>query len=100
MVQATTPTFIFTLPSEIDLSQAENVYVTIKQVGTVITKKGSAITIDANKVYVTLTQAETVRFVSGNLATQLNWTYENGIRAASNIVVIPVTPNLLQEVVE
>ena len=100
MVQATTPTLVLTLPSDIDLSEAANVYVTIKQVGTVITKKGNAITIDGNKAYVPLTQAETVRFLGGNAAIQINWTYADGTRAASKIVSVPVDGNLLQEVLE
>ena len=100
MVQATTPTFVLTLPNTVDLSLAQNVYFTIRQRSVVIEKTGDALTVDGNEVSVFLSQAETLQFSVGQARIQLNWTYSNGERACSNIAHIAVTENLLKEVVE
>lgn len=98
MVQATTPTFVLSLPETVDLSEAENVYFTIRQNQTLITKSGENITVAGNTVYVPLSQAETVRLYNGVAKIQLNWTYADGKRACSNIVNIKVDSNLIMEV--
>jgi hypothetical protein len=98
MVQATTPTFVLTLPDTVDLSEAENVYFTIRQGHVFMTKTGEDITVDGNTVYVPFTQAETLRLLCGIAAIQLNWVYADGKRACSNIVNIKVDPNLIMEV--
>ena len=90
MVQATTPTFILTLPNDIDLGEAAHVYFT----------EDSDLTIDGNEVSVYLSQAETVKLSVGAALLQLNWTYANSARACSNIVSVQVTENLLKEVVQ
>lgn len=100
MVQATTPTFVLSLPETVDLSEAENVYFTIRQNQTLITKSGENITVDGQTVYVPLSQAETVRFLDGVAKIQLNWVYADGKRACSNIVNVKVLPNLVIEVLE
>lgn len=100
MVQATTPTFILTLPDTVDLSQAANVYFTLKQSSVSIEKDTSDLVIEGQTVSVYLTQAETLNLVAGTARLQLNWTYANGSRACSNIVPVNVTENLLKEVVE
>ena len=100
MVQATTPTFILTLPSDVDLGEAAHVYFTLKQKNAEIVKEDTDLTIDGNEVSVYLTQAETIQLVSGAAQIQLNWTYANGSRACSNIVSVQVTENLLKEVVQ
>ena len=98
MVQATTPTFVLTLPQTVDLSEAHNVYFTFEQAGRKITKTGESLSIDSNEVTVSFTQAETVLMVVGMAMLQLNWTYSDGSRACSNIVSLEVTRNLLNEV--
>lgn len=100
MVQATTPTFILTLPSDVDLGEAAHVYFTLKQKNAEIVKEDTDLTIDGNEVSVYLSQAETLQLVSGAAQIQLNWTYANGSRACSNIVSVQVTENLLKEVVQ
>ena len=100
MVQATTPTFILTLPDTVDLSQAANVYFSMRQKNALIEKTGDDLTVDGQTVSVYLSQAETLQLVSGAAQIQLNWTYANGSRACSNIVSVQVTENLLKEVVE
>lgn len=100
MVQATTPTFILTLPDTVDLSQAANIYFSLRQKNVIIEKSNDDLTVDGQTVSVHLSQAETLQLVSGAAQIQLNWTYANGSRACSNIVSVQVTENLLKEVVE
>ena len=100
MVQATTPTFILTLPDTVDLSQAANIYFSLRQKNVNIEKSNDDLTVDGQTVSVYLSQAETLQLVSGAAQIQLNWTYANGSRACSNIVSVQVTENLLKEVVE
>ena len=100
MVQATTPTFILTLPNDIDLDQAAHVYFTLRQNGSVIEKSDSDLTINANEVDVYLSQTETLKLSIGAARLQLNWTYANGSRACSTIATVTVDENLLKAVVE
>lgn len=100
MVQATTPTFVLTLPNTVDLTQIENMYFSLRQNTTEIKKTGEDLVIDGQTVSVYLSQAETLPILSGTASIQLNWTYANGARACSNIVSVNVSGNLLQEVVE
>ena len=100
MVQATTPTFILTLPNDVDLGEAAHVYFTLRQNGATIEKSDTDLTIDANEVEVYLTQAETLKLSIGAARLQLNWTYANGSRACSTIATVAVDENLLKAVVE
>ena len=99
MVQATTPTFILTLPNDVDLSIATDVYFTMRQGCTCIQKHGEDLDISTNVVSVYLAQEDTLRLTKGNADLQLNWVYGNGERACSVIKTIPVTENLLKEVI-
>lgn len=100
MVQATTPTFVLTLPNDVDPSDFANIYFTLRQKNVLIEKVGTDLTIDGQTVSVYLSQAETLKLISGSAQIQLNWTYPNGARACSNIVSVQVSENLLKEVVE
>lgn len=99
MVQATTPTFILTLPGSVDPSNMENVYFSLVQNNVNIMKTDQDITIDGQSIYVSLSQVDTVKLIPRTAKIQLNWTYPNGNRACSQIVQINVTENLLKEVV-
>ena len=100
MVQATTPTFVLTLPQDIDLGEAAHVYFTLRQNGSVIEKSDTDLNIDANEVEVYLSQEETLKLSIGTARLQLNWTYANGSRACSTIAAVTVDENLLKAVVE
>lgn len=100
MVQATTPTFILTLPNTVDLSEAVNIYFSLRQGKTHIEKTGDALVIDGQTVSVYLSQIETLQLLAGTAQLQLNWTYSHGERACSEIVPVSVTENLLKRVVE
>ena len=104
MLQATTPTFILTPKDKqgqaIDLSEAQNVYFSLKQGPFSLKKTGSALEISGSTVSVYLTQAETVPIREGQCEIQLNWTYPNGARAGTVKKIVAVSDNLLKEVVE
>lgn len=98
-MQATTPTFSLILPDGIDLSGAENAYVTFRQGVRLLTKTGDELDVGTNQVDVYLSQAETLQFRKGVVEIQLNWTYSGGQRAATTVVEIDWKENLLQRVV-
>lgn len=101
MIRGTTPTFQLKITDDsVDLTQALNVYATFRQYGIELTKSGEDIDVAAHQVDVYLTQSETLQFGDGNLEVQLNWTYGDGSRAASNIKTIQVTKNLIGSVLE
>lgn len=100
MVQATTPTFLLTLPSSVDLSLIHKMLFTIEQGSTEICKSSDDLDISGQVVSVYLSQEETLKFKKGPAKLQLNWTYPDGKRACSNIVTIDVSPNLFAEVIE
>ena len=98
--QFTTPTFTLTFTEEeLDLTQAQNVYVTFRCAGGSITKTGTALQISEKQISVILSQAETGG-LSGNVEIQANWTLPNGTRAASTIATVMIDRNLLRRVVE
>lgn len=99
IAQATTPTFVLTLPETVDLSVAENVYFSLRQGFVLIEKSTNDLTISGQDVSVFLTQAETLQLSEGKVQIQLNWTYSGGVRACSDIVEISVSNNLLKRVV-
>lgn len=97
MVRGTTPTFILTL-QDADLTNT-NVYVTFKQDDCLLlTKSGSDLSIEENVVSVYLSQEETLKFQRGNLYIQVNWTFDNGKRACSEIALVKVDNNLFNGV--
>lgn len=108
MIRGTTPTFQLKIADEdLDLRDARNVYATFQQGENILTKTGSDLTItvtegdvNLNQVDVFLSQAESLSFKAGNIYAQLNWTYDDGNRACSNIISIKVGSNLIGSVLE
>lgn len=107
MIRGTTPTLTFTIADQtVDLSAADNVYVTISQYATSITKTGESVTASGNTVSVWLTQAESMRLVDGKTArVQINWTYTDDLtgtkrRAATKAKEITIENQLLGRVIE
>ena len=98
MVRATTPTFVLTFTG-IDLTEAEEVLVTIRQGTTELTKFGDDLSVTATTISVFLSQAETLMFQAGKAEIQANWVYADDTRACSTIATIIVERNLLGEVV-
>lgn len=107
MIRGTTPTFKLLINDEtLNLTQASEVYATFGQGKNLITKNGSDLTITCeegegvlnNEVDVYLSQSETLSFKAGTILCQLNWTYDNGERACTNIIRINVGENLVGDV--
>lgn len=99
--RGTTPTFRHTFTEEtLDLTTANNVYVTYKQGAKSLTKTGDDIEVEPKAVTVYLTQKETLTFKEGTLESQVNWTGANGRRAASKVKGIELEKQLLDKVVE
>lgn len=97
MHRGITPTFTLTLPEDIDLTYASNVYVTFKdrKGKNKITKTGTALTIGTNTIQVYLGQEETLSL--SDVFIQVNWTYQEGgltKRAASEVAAVHFKPNL------
>ena len=106
MVRATTPTLTLTINDEsVDLTAARNVYVTLEQNNTTLTKTGEELDVDARVVKVWLSQTESLALTEGQpLNIQINWTYvdADGVtvkRAATNVAKITITRQLLDEVI-
>ena len=103
MTRYTTPTFTLTLPNDVDLTEATNVYATFSQPPVTLTKTGEALEITAHQIDVYLSQAETSSFASGVVEIQVNWTQNVSgevRRACTEIARVNVGKNLLDEVVE
>ena len=80
--QATTPTFVCTVPDSTDLTPADNA-------------------VAAHSVSVYLTQRDTVWLNSARpVELQLNWTYSTGQRGMTKIKTVEVDRNLVPEVLQ
>ena len=103
-VKGTTPTFTLTAKNDnLDLTSAENVYVTLEQGSVKYTKTGANIDVDKNVVKVWLSQTESLALKVGKLDAQINWTYFDGNgnlqRDATEVGSIIITSQLLNEVI-
>lgn len=106
MYKLTTPTITFTLPDTVDMTTAEELYVTFatRQSRPIFEKTKDDLEITTNTVGVFLSQEETQQLTGEVVKVQLNWTYideEDNIkkRACSNIVDISVKENLKKEII-
>ena len=107
MIRATTPTFTLKIKSEtLDLSEAENIYVSLCQPkGIYLEKSGEDIELTTPRtVSVWLTQEESFSLVEGSpVKIQINWTYLDGNgnvrRAATKPASVQVTEQLLKRVI-
>lgn len=107
MIRGTTPTITFTIQNQdVDLTAAENVYVTFAQGMTVIQKSNDNLEIEARTVSVWLTQEESLKLADGsNCEVQINWTFlaadgETVRRAATEVKTINIGKQLLKRVIE
>lgn len=107
MIRGTTPTFTFTIKNDdIDLTAAQNVYVTLAQGSKLIEKTGTDLEIEARTVSVFLTQKESLQLLEGsNCEVQINWTYldldgETIRRAATKVKSIPISKQLLRREIQ
>lgn len=111
MIRGTTPTYTFTIQSQtLDLTEAQNVYVTFEQTRsgktTHIEKTGEDLVVEAKKVSVFLSQEESLKLHEQAAAeVQINWTYLDPLdptivrRAATVVKTIPILKQLMGRVV-
>ena len=99
-----TPTYTFVSPAGLDLTLANKICVTFSTPDEreLFTKTGEDVTVEftsnKSRVQVYLTQLETLRIPADFVRVQLNWTYNNGKRGASNKFKIDFENNLKNEV--
>lgn len=78
IMQGATQTLEITLPSSIDLAEA-NIYFSIEQFEkTVFEKTGTDVSFEGSTVYVSLGQIDTLSLQEGNAKVQVNVTQDNG----------------------
>lgn len=106
MIRATTPTFTLTISGDtVDLTLAQNIYVTIKQGTTEIEMTGDELMVVGNVVQCFLSQEESLKLIENTPAKiQANWTYidADGVtirRAATKVKEIHVGEQLLKRVI-
>lgn len=98
MRRGTTPTNTFTV--DLDLTLAQVLYITYKQGGrTVIEKKLEDVTITAETLTVTLTQADTLKLRDGSVDIQIRARLIDGSAPASQIMTVPVEAILKEGVI-
>lgn len=90
MIRGTTPTNVFT--TDLDLTDADVVYITYKQGGeTAIEKTKSDMTIEAEQITVELTQEDTLRLRSpATVQIQIRARFADGTAVASNVMTASV----------
>lgn len=96
-----TPTITLSFPesSGINLTLARSVYVTFTRGQVTLTKTGVDLTIEPLSIGVFLTQAETLSFGIGDVEVQANWITADEKRVVSEIAVVGITKQLLDEVI-
>lgn len=104
MIQWTTPTITLTINGVrgLDLSEAQEVIVTLIQGSTQYDKTGSDLEIEGNTISFALSEAETAALAADlSVLCQVNWTWTNADetlgRGATNIIKIPIGKQLYQE---
>ena len=103
MIRATTPTITITINGDVDLTLADEVYVSVTQANTQIELSGDALDVGAKTVSCWLSQEQSLRLVSGLAArVQVNWLYTDmgGVvqRRATEIGSIDIGEQLIKRV--
>lgn len=98
MYKGTTPTIIFTF-EDFDPTTAEKVVVTFSNgPKPFLEVETEDLEITENSISLWLSQAQSFAMPAGTVNVQINFLFEDGQRAATNIQTITWTPNLHKEV--
>lgn len=105
MVQATTPTYVLTLPVSINLNNAieNSVVFSLTQNSAQIHKVISSDNLHGNVLHVFLEQSETLPFYKGTGEMQVNWLEPDGDRIrrrSTKIKTVQIEENLYKRVIE
>lgn len=103
MIRGTTPTFRLTISGDVDLSLADNVYVSIKQGNTYVELTGDELEIDGNVISCYLSQEKSLRLIENVKAKiQVNWLYNDAYgnvkRDATVVKEITIGEQLIKRV--
>lgn len=99
MRRGTTPTLKIRVTGA-NLSEMENIYVTIKQEGKEVTKTGDEISTEGDMILVPLTQEDTLKFRHSCVWVQMRATTKDGLAVASNIRMLEMKDVLMDGVIE
>lgn len=106
MIRGTTPSLTLTIPNggDLDLTQAEAVYVTLRRRERTLTITGEDLSVEPHAVTFRLSQAESLELSTGEAEVQLNWVYRDAVsgelcRGATLAARLPIRDQLLQEVI-
>jgi hypothetical protein len=105
MYKLTTPDITFSFPSNIDMTEASDVYVTFtnKNNKILINKTSENLTITAQAVALTLSQEDTLDFPENDyIKAQVNWTFtDQGVlkRSCTKAIRIMVEENLYPQLI-
>lgn len=99
--RGTTPTFLLTTNSQtVDWTAAEHVYCTFRQGNHAVTKEDEDLEIAERQISVWFSQQETLGFKAKKpVEVQVNWTLGEGQRAATEIVTVTLSENLIGTVI-
>ena len=107
MIPYTTPTLTITIQANVDLTEADEVFVTITQGGKTVTKTGEDVAVSESGTAVScwLTQNESMTFKPGTAEAQVNWIYtdvetQTTRRAATDPVSVAIGQQLYKRVIE
>lgn len=105
--RGTTPTLHLTFTEEeLDLTTANNVYVTFKQNTREITKSGDDLVVAEKQIDVYLSQKDTLGFRAGAVEVQANWISDvldssgNPKRTGSEVATVEFSKQLLERILE
>ena len=95
MIRGTTPVHVFN--TDIDLTEAEEMYITYKQYGQVVLEKTiDDISITSTKLTVYLSQEDTLKFGAADVEMQVRAKFPSGNTIVSNVITDAVT-DILKE---
>ena len=101
MYRGTTPTVQININSGEDLTLYKSIYVTFKQMPSVLIEKTKEeIEVNSDSIVVHLSQEDTLKFNPGTVMIQLRAVDDNGIAIASDIVTIQAERILKEGVIE
>lgn len=100
MYRGTTPTVCLALITSQDISEVEQMWVTFKTPAVEITYTGDEISVNTaeKKIYVTMTQEETLSFGAGSVKVQVRYLTKDGKAFATDIEEVPVKTILMEGV--
>lgn len=99
MRRGTSPTLKIRIVG-VDLEELENIYITIRQGSTEVTKTGYQLEVKDGIIYATLTQEDTLKFRQICAWVQMRATTKDGQAVASNIRMLEMKDILKDGVIE